>query len=129
MLAHIHGPTTIKLTYVTENLALVRQQTCLKVRATRVSITGPRSSCSRWTSSMIRSLTILASAISPVLFRVTTSHFSGVVTSIYTSSPSPLNHYRKQTILPCQGRMVYVQHHKNKKIAKSKHALQQQFLS
>ena len=56
--------------------------TCLSVLATRLSITAPRSSCSRWTSSMINRRTICVRATSPVLLRVTTSHFSGVVTNI-----------------------------------------------
>lgn len=57
--------------------------TCRKVRATMLSNTGPLSSCSKWTSSRIRSFTIWETATSPTLFLVTTSHFSGVVTSIY----------------------------------------------
>ena len=44
-----------------------------------------KSSCSRWISSIISSLTSWTSAISPVELRVTTSHFSGVITNIYKS--------------------------------------------
>lgn len=57
--------------------------TCLMVRATRLSRTGPRSSCRRWTSSRMRRRTIWERATSPTLFLVTTSHFSGVVTNIW----------------------------------------------
>lgn len=56
--------------------------TCLRVLATRLSSTGPRSSCRRWTSSRIRRRTTWDRATSPTLFLVTTSHFSGVVTNI-----------------------------------------------
>lgn len=63
--------------------------TCRRVRATSVSMTGPLSSFSRCTSSMIRSLTRDATATSPPL-RVITSHFSGVVTIICVSASSLL---------------------------------------
>ena len=61
--------------------------TCLCVRATSVSITGPRSSFSRCTSSMMSSLSDDATLTSPPL-RVITSHFSGVVTIMCVSSIS-----------------------------------------
>ena len=71
----------------TWNLGLNHSQatkvTCLRVLATRLSMTEPRSSCSKCTSSMMSSRTIWVNAISPVLLRVTTSHFSGVVTNIW----------------------------------------------
>jgi hypothetical protein len=53
--------------------------TSRSVRATMDSMTGPRSSASRCTSSMSSSLTLSMSEPSPLL-RVITSHFSGVVT-------------------------------------------------
>lgn len=56
--------------------------TCRSVLATRLSKTGPLSSCSRCTSSKISKRTIWDRATSPTLFLVTTSHFSGVVTNI-----------------------------------------------
>lgn len=80
--------------------------TCRRVRATIVSMTAPRSSFRRCTSSIMRSFTFWrqnqhqnmyvivhigkgrpteASSPSPVGFRVTTSHFSGVVTMICVS--------------------------------------------
>lgn len=49
------------------------------VRATRLSRTGPRLSCSRWISSMITSRTSCVYVRSPA-FLVMMSHFSGVVT-------------------------------------------------
>lgn len=96
--------------------------TCLSVLATRLSSTGPRSSCSRWTSSKMRRRTIWDRPTSPTLFLVTTSHFSGVVTNIwkqilkeselckntvisyieYLSSPTNTQNVDK-FILPCCG--------------------------
>lgn len=66
------------------------KHTCRRVLATKHSITEPLSSCSKCTSSMINNLTSWASATSPVLFRVTTSHFSGVVTNIWKTKPTEL---------------------------------------
>lgn len=65
-------------------------RTCRSVRAMSVSMTGPRSSLSRCTSSMIRRRTAAATATSPPL-RVMTSHFSGVVTIICVASSSRLD--------------------------------------
>mmetsp|Transcript_30308 Transcript_30308/g.77306 ORF Transcript_30308/g.77306 Transcript_30308/m.77306 type:complete len:475 (-) Transcript_30308:735-2159(-) len=64
--------------------------TARMVRATMDSSTGPRSSCSRWISSMMSSRTRLAYVRSPDL-RVTMSHFSGVVTITCVSSISALD--------------------------------------
>ena len=61
--------------------------TCRCVLATSVSITGPRSSFSKCTSSIISSRSVAAAETSPPL-RVITSHFSGVVTSMVVSSSS-----------------------------------------
>ena len=59
------------------------------VRAMIVSMTGPLSSFSKWTSSMMSSFTVAATATSPP-FLVITSHFSGVVTIIWVSAISRL---------------------------------------
>lgn len=59
-----------------------------RVLATKHSMTEPLSSCKRCTSSMISNFTSWASATSPVLLRVTTSHFSGVVTNICKTKQS-----------------------------------------
>mmetsp|Transcript_23096 Transcript_23096/g.68646 ORF Transcript_23096/g.68646 Transcript_23096/m.68646 type:complete len:208 (+) Transcript_23096:4817-5440(+) len=61
--------------------------TCRMVLATMDSSTGPRSSCSRWISSMMSSRTSVAYVRSSDL-RVMMSHFSGVVTMTCVSSIS-----------------------------------------
>mmetsp|Transcript_15707 Transcript_15707/g.53639 ORF Transcript_15707/g.53639 Transcript_15707/m.53639 type:complete len:336 (-) Transcript_15707:647-1654(-) len=63
--------------------------TCRSVRLTMVSMTGPRSSFRRCTSSMMSRRTRLATLASPPL-RVMTSHFSGVVTMTCVSASSRL---------------------------------------
>ena len=63
--------------------------TCRTVLAMMDSSTGPRSSCKRWTSSMMISLTSCVYTRSPD-FRVIISHFSGVVTMICVASISAL---------------------------------------
>lgn len=75
------------------NSQRVLKLTCRRVLATKHSITEPLSSCKRWTSSMINNFTSWASATSPVLLRVTTSHFSGVVTSICTWKTKYIKHH------------------------------------
>lgn len=73
---------TTEISMVDTNQVKQHLLTWRSVRATNASITGPLSSFSKWTSSMISSLTSIESDIS-LLLRVITSHFSGVVTIIW----------------------------------------------
>ena len=52
------------------------------------SSTGPRESCSRWISSMMTSLTCFVRERASPAFRVTMSHFSGVVTTTCVAASS-----------------------------------------
>ena len=89
----LHHGNNVKVKTSSGNFDRIRKDrlnhynhTWRRVRATSVSITGPRSSFSRWTSSIISSFTKVANAIS-LLLRVITSHFSGVVTIICQMAP------------------------------------------
>ena len=76
---------------LTPNVLLLALSALPAIDLTSASMTGPQSPWRRWTSSMMRSLTSWARETSPG-FRVTTSHFSGVVTSIWTRQEPELDY-------------------------------------